>query len=53
MLLLIETQRLTSHTKDLHELKSDQKKKKKILAQRKGRGHKVPPLTKMLFSLVD
>lgn len=36
MLLLIGTQRLTSHTQDLRELKSRQKKK--ILAQRKGRG---------------
>lgn len=50
MLLLIGTQRLTSHTQDLHEFKSD---KKKILAQSKGREHKVPPLAKMPFSLVE
>lgn len=50
MLLLIGTQRLTSHTHNLHELKSD---KKKILAQSKRMGHKVPPLAKMPFSLVE
>lgn len=35
MLLLIGTQRLTSHTQDLHELESD-KKKNPSTEQRKG-----------------